>query len=316
MAPDASPGRPVTLDQTLQGFAVLQARLRAAGHVAADMLVVLEATGSYGVSLATTRAHAGVAVAVITPDQAHHVATAVLQRAKTDALDARTLARLAATLQPAPWTPPPAIDTALQQRLSARDTLIGLRPQVRNQRHALVQVPVVIPAVRARLEEVIATVDAQSAASEREMTQVLPQDADWAAVAALLVGRAGVRVLMAAWLLVTTLTVTIGVTPAAVTAYAGLVPVPTESGTSVRGRGASGHGGNTRLRTALSRATLSATRYTLPINAFYERLRAAGTPTTVARCAAARTLVHLTWAVVRKGRSCDPFYAQQRQETA
>lgn len=68
-------------------------------------------------------------MAVTNPDQAHNFAKAVLQRAKTDALDARTLARLAATLQPAPWTPPPAIDTALQQRLSARDTLIGLRPQ-------------------------------------------------------------------------------------------------------------------------------------------------------------------------------------------
>ena len=46
MAPGASPGRPVTLDQTPQGFSALQARLLAAGHVAADILVVMEATGS------------------------------------------------------------------------------------------------------------------------------------------------------------------------------------------------------------------------------------------------------------------------------
>lgn len=46
MAPGASPGRPVTLDQTPQGFSALQARLRAAGHVAADILVVMEATES------------------------------------------------------------------------------------------------------------------------------------------------------------------------------------------------------------------------------------------------------------------------------
>jgi len=268
------------------------------------------------VSLATTLAHAGFAVAVINPDQAHNVAKAVLQRAKTDAIDARMLARLAATLQPAPWTPPPAIYTELQQRLAERDTLIGLRQQVRNQRHALVQLPVVIPAVRARMEELIATFDAQIATIEREITQILPRDAGWAASAALLVSIAGIGVLTAAWLLVTTLNCTIGATPEAVTAYAGLAPVPKESGTSVRGRGAIGHGGNKRLRTALSRATLSATRYNPPIKAFYERLRAAGKPTKVARCAAARTLLHVAWAVVRKGRAFDPLYAQQRQEAA
>ena len=316
MAPGASPGRPVTLDQTPQGFSALQARLLAAGHVAADILVVMEATGSYWVSLATTLAHASFAVAVINPDQAHNVAKAVLQRAKTDAIDARMLARLAATLHPAPWTPPPAIYTELQQRLAERDTLIGLRQQVRNQRHALVQLPVVIPAVRARMEELIATFDAQIATIEREITQILPRDAGWAASAALLVSIAGIGVLTAAWLLVTTLNFTIGATPEAVTAYAGLAPVPKESGTSVRGRGAIGHGGNKRLRTALYRATLSATRYNPPIKAFYERLRAAGKPTKVARCAAARTLLHLAWAVVRKGRAFDPLYAQQRQEAA
>jgi len=46
MAPGASPGRPLTLDQTPQGFAALQARLRAAGHTPGEVLVVMEATGS------------------------------------------------------------------------------------------------------------------------------------------------------------------------------------------------------------------------------------------------------------------------------
>jgi len=86
----------------------------------------------------------------------------------------------------------------------------------------------------------------------------------------LLVSSAGIGVLTAAWLIVTTLNVTIGATPEAVTAYAGLAPVPKESGTSGRGRAASGHGGNKRLRTALYRATLSATRYNPPIKAFYD----------------------------------------------
>ncbi len=73
-----------------------------------------------------------------------------------------------------------------------------------------------------------------------------------------------------------------------------------------------GHGGNGRLRTALYLASLSATRYNPRIKAFYERLRAAGKPMKVARCAAARKLMHVEWAVVTKGQPFDAGHAQRR----
>lgn len=316
LAPGAAPNQPLTLDRAPQGFAALQTRLRATGHAPSAVLVVLEATGSYWVALATTLAQAGFAVSVINPDQAHHFGKALLQRAKTDAIDAHTLARLAAMLQPPPWTPPPAIYAELQQRLVERDALVNLRQQVRNQLHALVQLPVVIPSVRARMEELIATFDAQIAAIEREIAAVLPQDAAWAANAELLLSIAGVGLLTAAWLLVGTLNFTLGADPAALAAYAGLAPHPKESGTSVRGRERIGRGGHKRLRTALYMATLAAARHNPLIKAFYDRLRAAGKPPKVARCAAARKLLQLAWAVVRKGQAFDPAYAQQRKEVA
>jgi hypothetical protein len=67
----------------------------------------------------------------------------------------------------------------------------------------------------------------------------------------------------------------------------------------VRGRAQIGHGGNGRLRTALYLATLSAARHNPTIHAFYQRLRTAGKPMKVARCAAARKLLHLAWALVK-----------------
>ncbi len=48
-----------------------------------------------------------------------------------------------------------------------------------------------------------------------------------------------------------------------------------------------------RLRTAAYLATLSAVRYNPMLRAFYERLRAANKPVKVARCVAARKLLHL-----------------------
>ena len=72
------------------------------------------------------------------------------------------------------------------------------------------------------------------------------------------------------------------------------------------GRERIGHSGHKRLRTALYMATLSAARCNPLIKAFYERLRAAGKPPKVARCAAARKLLQVAWAVVRHQRAFDP----------
>jgi len=74
---------------------------------------------------------------VSNPLQAHHFAKAQLRRAKAANLDAQGRARLAATLRPARWTPPPAVYHEVRQRLVARDAVLTLRQQARNQRHAL-----------------------------------------------------------------------------------------------------------------------------------------------------------------------------------
>ncbi len=76
--------------------------------------------------------------------------------------------------------------------------------------------------------------------------------------------------------------------------------MPHTSGTSVRGQARIGHGGHGRLRTALYMATLAAVRHNPALKTFYTRLRAAGKPSKVARCAAARKLLHLAWALVTK----------------
>ncbi len=248
---------PFTGEQTPTGFAALQRRLQATGVPPAEVLVVLEATGNYWVALAVTLHEAGYRVAVVNPRQAHHFAKAQLRRAKTDALDARDLARLAAALQPTPWTPPPAVYHEARQRLVARDALLAMRTQVRNQRHALLQWPVVVAGVRQHLDELISDLDRRVASLEAELAALL-STSEWAESLACLTSAPGIGLVTAAWLLVSTLNFALCTNPAALAAYAGLVPVPRESGRSIRGRLAIGHDGNGRLRTALYMATLSA----------------------------------------------------------
>jgi len=311
LRPGEAVSRPITLAQSPQGFATLHERLGQTGCVPAEVHVVMEATGSYWIALATTLVHSGYRVSVINPAQAHHFAKALLKRAKTDAIDAQTLAQLAALLQPALWTPPPAVYYEVQQRLAQRDALLDVQRQIMNQLHALLFAPLVIASVKERMEELIETLERQITALDAEVREALAADAAWAASAAHLQSIKGIGLITAAWLLVTTLNFTICPTPEAAVAYAGLAPNPYESGTSVRGRPRIGHTGNGRLRTALYLATLSAAQHNPVIKAFYERLRAAGKPTKVARCAAARKLLHIAWAVVRNEEDFDPAYAQR-----
>lgn len=299
MPPGGAPIPPVTYPQTAQGYAALQRQLAATGSAPAAKLVVLEATGSYWVALAATLHAAGYAVSVINPLQAHHFAKAQLRRAKTDPLDAQNLAQLAAALQPAVWTPPPTVYHEVRQRLTARDALVAMRQQTRNQRHALLQWPVVVASVRDHLDDVIVMLDTRIADLETEIAAVLAAS-DWAESLRYLTSAPGIGLLTAAWLLVSTMNFTLCATPEAATAYAGLAPMPHSSGTSMRGQARIGHGGHGRLRTALYMATLAAVRYNPAIKAFYARLRATGKPSKVARCAAARKLLHLAWALVTK----------------
>jgi hypothetical protein len=102
LAPGGTPTPPLTGEQTPAGYAARRRRLQATRVAPASTLVVLAATGDYWVALAVALHAAGYRVAVANPRQAPHCAKAQLRRAKTAALDAQDLARLAAALQPAP----------------------------------------------------------------------------------------------------------------------------------------------------------------------------------------------------------------------
>ncbi len=192
-------------------------------------------------------------------------------------------------------------------RLVARDALLTMRQQARNHHHALVQWPVQVAAVKAQLDAVIADLETRITTLEAEIETVLA-DSAWTESAVLLRTINSVGPLTTAWLLVLTLNFQHCPTAAAAAAYAGLVPMAHESGTSVRGRSRLRHGGNKRLRTALYLATLNATRFNPVIREFYERLRAKGKPKKVARCAAARKLLQIAWAVVTTGVPFDPAH--------
>jgi transposase len=160
------------------------------------------------------------------------------------------------------------------------------------------------------MEHVLVIFETPLAEVEAEITAALRQDSAWAAAAQRLQRITGVGWVTAAWTLVSTLNFTTCDTVEALTAYAGLAPMPRQSGTRVWYRPAMGHTGNSRLRTARYMATLSAVQHNPIIKTFYGRLRAAGKPEKGARCAAARKLLPIAWALVKKDQAVDPHDAR------
>jgi transposase len=212
----------------------------------------------------------------------------------------------------------------LEQRLTQRDSLLLMRGQLRNQLHALQHNPVRVAQVCHRMEALNQTLTTQISEVEAELATLLPEagaelpsgaddtpDRAWAKNIARLQTIPGIGPITAMWIVVATMNFTLCISPEQAAAYAGLAPMPRESGTSVHQRPCIGHSGNGRLRTALYLARLSAARFNPMIKTFYDRLRAAGKPTKVARCAAARKLLHLAFALVAHQDDFDPLYSQQ-----
>jgi transposase len=182
--------------------------------------------------------------------------------------------------------------------------------------------------VHQRLEELIETVNHHLAQLDAELLELVkveqepaapepteaqgtpPEELEkqWKAAIALLLTIPGIGLLTASWLVVATLNFTLCESAEAAVHYVGLAPVLRSSGTSLRGRAQIGHSGHARARTQLYLATLSAARFNPIIKAYYERLRAAGKPMKVARCACARKLLHIAYAVIIHEQAFDPSY--------
>ncbi|MFC6668458.1 IS110 family transposase [Deinococcus radiopugnans] len=93
-------------------------------------------------------------------------------------------------------------------------------------------------------------------------------------------------------------------------AYAGLSPVPRQSG-SFTGRTHISKIGNGRLRRAFYLCALTASRMKNAFGNFYRHLIAQGKPKKVALVALARKLLRVAFAVLKSGQKFDPSYRRQ-----
>jgi transposase len=267
----------------------------AAGLVGlAPEVVLMEATGGYEAELACALQAAGLRVAVINPRMARDFARSMQRLAKTDRIDAQTLAQFAAVLMRRPdadrFIRP--LSQPEQQDLAA---LVTRRRQlVTMQLSERQRLKLARPIARPSIEALIEAIGRQLDEVEAEMARHVQQH--HARLAKLLKSVAGIGRVAAATL-IADLPELGRLNRRKISALLGVAPYANESGEFRGQRRISG--GRFELRRALYMATLSATRHNPPIRAFYERLIAAGKAKKVALIASMRKLITHLNALVR-----------------
>jgi len=258
-------------------------------------LVLMEATGGYEAALACALQAAGLRVAVVNARMARDFARAMQRLAKTDRIDAATLAEFASVLtrrSDCERFIRPLSDSE-QQDLAAlvtrRRQLVSMQLSER-QRLRLAR-PVTRPSIEAVLEAIARQLDDVEATMARRVEQHHAQ------MTKLLQNVAGIGRVAAATL-IAELPELGRLNRRQICALVGVAPYANDSGAS-RGRR---HivGGRFEVRRVLYMATLTATRHNAAIRAFYERLVAAGKHKKVALIACMRKLITHLNAIVRE----------------
>jgi transposase len=256
-------------------------------------LIVLEATGGYELLVAAALEAAGLPLAVVNPRQVRDFARACGQRAKTDRLDARLLARFAQQVQPAARPLPAAITQELAALLRRRRQLMEMRTTERNHR------PTAPAHHLPALEDHVAWLTEQIAVVDADLARTLAANPAWQEKATLLRSIPGVGPVVTATLL-GCLPELGTLSPQEAAALVGVAPMSQDSGTH---RGAR-HiwGGRAPVRTALYQAVVCGIRRNPVIGALYRRLHEeGGKPTKVAMVACMRKLVLIANAMLRDG---------------
>ena len=279
---------PWRVDNDAAGIATLMEALTAQ----TPRLIVVEPTGGLETAVVAALAAAGLPVAVVNPAQVRHFAHASGQRAKTDALDARLLARFGERMHPSARTLPDETTQELRGILARRRQLVELHTAEVNRR------PTTVASLAPELEAHLAYLETQLAALDAALAQTIQASPVWQAKEALLRSIPGIGPVVARTLLAE-LPERGALSRQEAAALVGVAPLNRDSGRTERPRSIGG--GRAGVRAKRSMAALTAARCDPAMRAFYERLRHHGKPPKVALVACMRKLLAVANAVLRDG---------------
>lgn len=279
--------------------------------------VVLEATGIYYLDVAVALQAAGLAVSVINPRSARHFAQALLERSKTDRIDAEMLAEYARRMDLTPWQPPAANRLALRDLARRVNQLIGMRTAEKNRLHALRAQQHSDAALREDVEMHIAELDRRIERLVNSACEVINQDVELAGDYAAMTAAKGIAQASAVAILGELCVLPADLRAAQVSRQAGLDVRQAESGSSLKSPGRLSKAGNAYLRAAVHMPSLCLVQHDPIARAHYQALIGRGKKKMQALCAIQRKLLTGLWACLHTGQPFDSrkLFAIRPEET-
>jgi transposase len=279
--------------------ALLQWLEAVAPGATSQVRVCMEATGTYHEQLALHLHDHGLAVSVVNPMRVKRFVELEGTRNKTDSADAKSLARFCRVTQPERWEAPSNSVRALQALVARLATLKEMRISETN------RLQVAHGAVRASLNEVIATLERNIEEVKAQIRQTIDDDPDLRRRCDLLetipgLGEGTIPQLLAY----------IGRperfrSVKALAAFASLCPVIRQSGTSLNKRRGTHASGHRELKHSLFYPAMCAARYNPVVARFSERLKAQNKPAKVVLVACMHKMLAIIFGVLKSGKPFD-----------
>jgi transposase len=285
-------------DNTAAGFEQLSQWLNA--QDIQQVHACLEATNTYGHALARYLYHQGHQVSIVNPARIKGYGKSQLSRTKNDAADAGLIARFCRDLKPTLWHPAPD-EVAKLQMLSRRlEALEHMMTQEKNRRELCTD-----DGLRADIDAHLEFLEAQATALKKRLQQHIQAHDHLAAQQALLESITGIGTQTALTLLGEIGSIEVFGSARQLAAFAGLTPQEFQSGSSINGKTRLCKIGNARLRKALYFPALVMIRHCPEIQAFRQRLLAAGKQKMQVVGAVMHKLIRIIYGVLSSGKTFD-----------
>jgi transposase len=279
-----------------EGMAIFFSTLRLRDIEKDDATIGVEATGAYHLLLCTHAKRSGWRIVVINPLETYHVIKAQsLRRLKTDRKDALAIRKMVAMGYGYPFA-----DTdetlALKALVVEREGLVAMRREVktRMEAHGVKQLAVSVP-LHDSFSGVLAVLRKEIHGIEKLFAVYEPT------TQALLRSIPGVGIFTAAALVAYVGDINRFSSPEKLVAYIGLDCRVHESGTSIKGRGFITKRGNAYLRHVLFNAAFIARQKNPELKNYFLTKTKEGKHYFSALCAVERKLIHLIYAVWKRG---------------
>jgi len=262
-----------------------------------EIIVTMEATGTYNLNAAINMHSAGLTVSVVNPLVIRRYKEMKMLRAKTDPVDARAISEYGYEQKPCYFKPKPGNCQKIVYFLKLIEDLLLMKSQNKNRIEAYSVCPDAPKEMMKRFHDMNDYITSQIKETEKELKALVKDES--ANQYKRLMGIPGIGDRSS--------TAIIGYfnnfedfeNAKQVVSFIGMNPSPCESGTSVKGKGTISRQGNVYLRKLFYMASLSASKHNESCKLLYDRLLENGKDKKLALVAVANKLIRQVFAIVK-----------------